>query len=41
MLILVGVYMLGYLGLYQRENMQIEGFFLYLMQGLFAGAVIH
>jgi len=41
LLLLVGVYMLGYLGLYQRENMQIEGFFFYLLGGLFAGSVIH
>jgi len=39
--LLVGLYMLGYLGLYLRENMQIEGFFFYLMSGAFAGSVIH
>jgi polyferredoxin len=38
---LVGAYMLIFLGLMQRENMQIEGFFLYLLSGLFAGSVIH
>ncbi len=38
---LVGVYMLGFLGLIERENMQIEGFFLYMLSGLFAGSVIH
>ena len=39
--LLVGVYMLGYLGLYKYENMQIEGFFFYLLAGLFSGSVIH
>ena len=29
------------LGFIQRENMQIEGFFFYLLSGLFAGSVIH
>jgi ferredoxin-type protein NapH len=38
---LVGLYMLGFLGLLQRENMQIEGFFFYLLGGVFAGSVIH
>lgn len=38
---LVGAYMLVFLGLVQRENMQIEGFFFYLLAGLFAGSVIH
>jgi len=38
---LVGSYMLVFLGLLQRENMQIEGFFFYLLSGFFAGAVIH
>ncbi len=38
---LVGAYMLVFLGLIERENMQIEGFFLYLLAGIFAGAVIH
>ena len=38
---LVGSYMLVFLGLFQRENMQIEGFFFYLLSGFFAGAVIH
>ncbi len=39
--LLVGTYMLVFLGLLQRENMQIEGFFLYLLAGAFAGSVIH
>ncbi|MDX9865449.1 MAG: 4Fe-4S dicluster domain-containing protein [Anaerolineaceae bacterium] len=38
---LVGGYMLIFLGLIQRENMQLEGFFFYLLSGLFAGSVIH
>ncbi len=38
---LVGVYMLGFLGLLGRENMQIEGFFFYLLAGFIAGAVMH
>lgn len=37
----VGLYMLLYLGLMQRENMQLEGFFYYLFLGLFQAAVIH
>ncbi len=39
--LLVGVYMLGLLGFVARENMQIEGFFFYLLTGFYAGAVIH
>lgn len=38
---LVGGYMLAFLGFIGRENMQIEGFFFYLLSGFFAGAVIH
>jgi polyferredoxin len=37
----VGLYMLVYLGIIQRENMQIEGFWYYLFSGLFQAAVIH
>lgn len=37
----IGSYMLFFLGLFARENMQIEGFFFYLLAGLFYGAVIH
>lgn len=37
----VGLYMLLYLGLMQRENMQLEGFFYYLFLGVFQAAVIH
>ena len=39
--LLVGLYMLGFLGFISFENMQIEGFFFYLLAGLFAGSVIH
>lgn len=38
---LVGAYMLVFLGLIQRENMQLEGFFFYVLSGFFAGSVIH
>ena len=38
---LVGAYMLVFLGLLQHENMQLEGFFFYLLAGWFAGSVIH
>lgn len=38
---LVGAYMLVFLGLIERENMQIEGFFFYALSGFFAGSVIH
>lgn len=37
----VGLYMLIYLGLISRENMQIEGFWYYLFLGVFEAAVIH
>ncbi len=39
--LLVGLYMLGFLGLIKYENMQIEGFFFYLLGGVFAASVIH
>ncbi len=39
--LLVGLYMLVYLGLIERENMQIEGFWYYLFSGLFTAATIH
>ena len=38
---LVGGYMLVYLGVICRENMQIEGFCYYLFSGVFEAAVIH
>ena len=37
----VGLYMLVYLGLLHRENMQIEGFWYYLFLGAFEAATIH
>jgi polyferredoxin len=37
----VGLYMLVGLGVFGRENMQIEGFWYYLFSGLFQAAVIH
>ena len=37
----VGLYMLVYLGILSRENMQIEGFWYYLFLGVFEAAVIH
>ena len=37
----VGLYMLVYLGLICRENMQIEGFWYYLFSGVFEAATIH
>lgn len=39
--LMVGLYMLGFLGFLGRENMQIEGFFIYLVAGVFAGATLH
>jgi Fe-S-cluster-containing hydrogenase component 2 len=37
----VGLYMLIFLGIIRRENMQIEGFWFYLFNGLFQAALIH
>jgi len=37
----IGLYMLVYLGLIRRENMQIEGFFYYTSIGVFEAAAIH
>ena len=39
--LLVGLYMLVYLGLIRGENMQIEGFWYYLLTGTFEAATIH
>ena len=39
--LLVGLYMLVYLGIICRENMQIEGFWYYLFIGVFEAATIH
>jgi len=37
----IGLYMLVYLGILSRENMQIEGLWYYLSLGIFQAAVIH
>lgn len=39
--LLVGIYMLVFLGFIEFENMQIEGFFFYLLAGVIAGAILH
>ncbi len=39
--LLVGLYLFGFLGLILKENMQLEGFFFYLLAGVFTGSVIH
>lgn len=39
--LLVGIYMLGFVGLLKKENMQLEGFFFYLLAGVSSGSVIH
>ncbi|MBE6969025.1 MAG: 4Fe-4S dicluster domain-containing protein [Ruminococcaceae bacterium] len=39
--LLVGLYMLLYLGVFCKENMQIEGFWYYLFTGVFEAATIH
>ena len=37
----IGLYMLVYLGIICRENMQLEGFFYYIAIGVFEAAAIH
>jgi polyferredoxin len=37
----VGLYMFGYLGIVSNENMQIEGFWVLLFNGVFYAAVLH
>lgn len=39
--LLVGLYMLIYLGVISNENMQLEGFWYYLFTGVFEAATIH
>jgi polyferredoxin len=39
--LLIGVYLLGFLGLMKKENMQLEGMFFHLLSGFFAASVIH
>ena len=38
---LIGGYLLVYVGLILNENLQIEGFFVYILSGVFTGATIH
>ena len=38
---LIGTYMLVFWGLLNHENMQLEGFFFYLLAGIAMGSVIH
>ena len=40
-LFLIGGYLFVFLGLLKSENLQIEGFFFYLLAGFFSGSVIH
>ncbi|MCF7927762.1 MAG: 4Fe-4S dicluster domain-containing protein [Spirochaetales bacterium] len=40
-LVMVGSYLLGYVGFRLHENLQIEGFWFYLWMGVFAGAALH
>ena len=37
----VGLYMLDYLGFISKENMQIEGFWIFLFNGIFYASVLH
>ncbi len=37
----VGLYLLCYVGIFLKEDLQIEGFWFYLFSGVFAGATIH
>lgn len=39
--LLIGTYLLGYVGIISREDLQIEGFWFYLFSGFFAGATLH
>lgn len=39
--LLIGTYFLVFLGVLQLENMQIEGFFFYMLAGAFGASVIH
>lgn len=38
---LVGSYLLGYVGFVLGENLQLEGFFIYVLMGVFQGATLH
>ncbi len=39
--ILIGLFMLGFIGIVAHENMQLEGALFYLYGGIFAGASLH
>lgn len=39
--LLIGSYLLIYVGVISKEDLQIEGFWLYLFSGFFAGATLH
>jgi polyferredoxin len=39
--VLIGVYMVGFLGLVVLQNMQLEGLFFFVCTGIFSGAIIH
>lgn len=39
--LLIGMYMLAFLGLLNSENMQLKGFFFYFLMGVFAAAALH
>ncbi len=39
--LLIGTYLLLFVGFIKKENMQIEGFWFYLFSGVFAGATLH
>ena len=39
--LLIGIYLLGFLGLLKKENMQLEGMLFHLLTGFFASSVIH
>ena len=39
--IFIALYLLGFMGVAFKENMQIEGFFFYLLMGIFGGATMH
>jgi len=38
---LIGIYMVGFLGLFVLQNMQLEGWFFFVCTGIFSGAIIH
>jgi polyferredoxin len=38
---LIGVYMVGFLGLFVLQNMQLEGLLFFVCTGIFSGAIIH